>query len=517
MESQGKLMGSETKSRKRASSGAAEEGSPVKGIGGVEGAFSDDDNDNYDETSTNDNKSDDNNNDSVLSKSEVLRRIEEWIVLPIMMQLDRLEPPYLSNQNRTSGILRNPNVTRRLQQEASVREGSGDDDDDDDDGNDGDQIQALSTITANFQHLRHCRKLTSILLVAAYCHELLLHGRTTATLREVYYYYCTHFHSQSECNSIIQSLSEWLQVPRSSLGLLASPKGWWSGYLTIRNKSTNELLVQGHQGLQSLHGMPIAGTSLDVWKREYRLDGSNANCILVIESESVYTRLVEESFWTRYPCILVTGKGFPDLATRSWVQYLQQQLGLPAYGICDCNPYGVSVLQTYTYRQENYSNISSLHPTNRDVDDIEDDSVQNHNCPLDLKWIGLRPSQVAGLDLPSDVLQDVTERDLKRVEYLEKDEHRSYCKLGSSTRSELEYFKGSNQCKVELEALHWKGMDFLCNWLAQQLLHFEQLRQREVQGQAERSDRDAADEREDDDDNDESNDDSTNLFSSYRI
>ena len=461
-----------------------------------------------DSESSNDESSDDDSedNDDVISTKEVIRRIEEWIVAPIIEQLDRYEPPYLSNQNRTS-------PTR-------ARNGGNIDDDsveDDDDDNSEESNHARPNIIANFQHLTHCRKLTSMLLVASYCHELLLHGRTTATLREVYYYFCTHFNSQSECNTIIQCLSDFLQVPRASLGLLASPKGWWSGYLTIFNKSTNEQLVQGHQGFSSLHGMAISGTSLDTWKREYRLDASHSKCILVIESESVYTRLVEASFWTQFPCILVTGKGFPDVATRTWVQYLQQQLNLPAYGICDCNPYGVSVLQTYTYRQKTYTKKTKKASRKRSADHMKDDSKHR---PLDLYWVGLRPSQLADLDLPSEVLQEVTENDLKRVEYLHRDEHRSYCTLGRSTRRELEYFKDTkNGCKVELEALHWKGMDFLSRWLKQQLFHFEQLRLDEEEALERQQNMKVAAKRTEanDGDDDESDEGSTARFSSYRI
>jgi hypothetical protein len=41
-----------------------------------------------------------------------------------------------------------------------------------------------------------------------------------------------------------------------------------------------------------------------------------AACIVVVESESFYHQLVQDGFWLNYNCILVTGKGIPDIATQ---------------------------------------------------------------------------------------------------------------------------------------------------------------------------------------------------------
>jgi DNA topoisomerase VI subunit A len=36
-----------------------------------------------------------------------------------------------------------------------------------------------------------------------------------------------------------------------------------------------------------------------------------------ILQDAIFQRLVEERFFLRVPCIIMTGKGFPDLASRS--------------------------------------------------------------------------------------------------------------------------------------------------------------------------------------------------------
>jgi meiotic recombination protein SPO11 len=329
----------------------------------------------------------------------VIARIEE-LMAQVVLQLDDLQPPHIGNKS--------------------------------------------------FFHSTQCRNLTSILLVASFCHSLLQSHYRTTTTREVYYYYVTHFKNQQECNSAIWDLAGIVQVPRCSLGLAASPKGWFCGCLELYNQSTGQLILDGQE--LDLHGMAITSTT----GRNVQIRSTGAKCILVIEKEGVYNRLSQDGFFkTCYPCILVTGKGFPDVATRKWVQQLQQQLQLPAYGLCDCNPFGISVLQTYQYDQV---------VANRNANEA-------HETRLSLGWIGLLPSQIADLELPASAFQQLTDIDQKRLTSLQKETH-PFHQQGDSERRLEEI--ASFQYKIELEALNWKGMDFLGQWLHGILVRHEQ-------------------------------------------
>jgi meiotic recombination protein SPO11 len=310
-----------------------------------------------------------------------------------------------------------------------------------------DELHPPQIANKSFFHSTQCRTLTSILLVASFCHSLLQSHRTTTT-REVYYYYVTHFRAQKECDAAIWDLAGIVQVPRCSLGLAASPKGWFCGCLELYNQSTGKLILNGQE--LDIHGMAITSTT----GRNAQIR-STAKCILVIEKEGVYNRLSQDRFFRTYPSILVTGKGFPDVATRKWVQQLQQQLQLPAYGLCDCNPFGISVLQTYQYDQV---------VANRNA-------YETHETRLSLGWIGLLPSQIADLQLPATVLQQLTDIDQKRLTSLQKETH-PFHQMGNSERRLEEI--ASFQYKIELEALNWKGMDFLGKWLHGILVRHEQ-------------------------------------------
>ena len=224
-----------------------------------------------------------------------------------------------------------------------------------------------------FHHLSHARSLTSIVMVASFCYDLLsppavdeseededsidvifqrqndgrrhFPRRRTTTTREVYYFFVTHFRDQRKCDRAIWDLVRILNLPsRQCLGLVASPKGWFCGSIDVYNAQTNELKFNGRE-LDS-HGMAITPSTYDnpfhgnIVDARFNRPNSNqiriesdARCILVIEKEGIYTRLSEDKFFLRYfPCILVTGKGFPDIATRRWVRRMQKTLKIPVYG-----------------------------------------------------------------------------------------------------------------------------------------------------------------------------------------
>jgi meiotic recombination protein SPO11 len=310
------------------------------------------------------------------------------------------------------------------------------------------EVPAVQHPHKTFLHNIHCRILTSMFLVADFCHELLI-GRRTTTIREVYYHFVTHFRNQAECDKAIWDLAASIRVPRAALGLVASPKGWCCGCLELYDKQTGDLMWNGR--VLDIHG---TGVSITMNLLQATVESTDARCIIVIEKEGIYTRLSEDKFFQQYPCILVTGKGFPDIATRRWVQHLQRVLNLPVYGLCDGNPYGISVLHTYQYDQKSGVAYAASSQGRR-----------GKASTFHIKWLGLRPSQLEDLALPPSVFQQLTDLDKKCLESLMNETH-IFHQLGNSELriQELEDLESGGR-KVELEALNWLGMDFLCQWL----------------------------------------------------
>ena len=54
-------------------------------------------------------------------------------------------------------------------------------------------------------------------------------------------------------------------------------------------------------------------------------------------------RLAEDRFYQQYPCIIVTGKGQPDLSTRLFLKLITTKLKIPILGLFDSDPYGLKV------------------------------------------------------------------------------------------------------------------------------------------------------------------------------
>ncbi|KAJ6798712.1 meiotic recombination protein SPO11-1 isoform X1 [Iris pallida] len=76
---------------------------------------------------------------------------------------------------------------------------------------------------------------------------------------------------------------------------------------------------------------------------------SVAKYVLVVEKETVFQRLANDSFCDRNHCIVITGRGYPDVPTRRFLRYLVDQLQLPVYCLVDSDPYGFDILTTYKF------------------------------------------------------------------------------------------------------------------------------------------------------------------------
>lgn len=56
----------------------------------------------------------------------------------------------------------------------------------------------------------------------------------------------------------------------------------------------------------------------------------------------------------RFPCIVITGKGQPDVATRLFVKRLKTDLKIPILGLFDSDPWGTNNRLQYTWGPVHY-------------------------------------------------------------------------------------------------------------------------------------------------------------------
>ena len=156
---------------------------------------------------------------------------------------------------------------------------------------------------------------------------------------------------------------------------------------TLRHPAPPHSWLQKLEGSQRLLGCPagkqISGDTIAILQTMFRTD---AWVILVLEKDAIFQRLCEDRFFDLLPCILITAKGMPDLATRVFLHALHAAfphlpiLGPPApssallclrprpkaqrhskqqarlshsaccaTGLFDYNPSGVTILSVYKF------------------------------------------------------------------------------------------------------------------------------------------------------------------------
>ncbi|CAD7704466.1 unnamed protein product [Ostreobium quekettii] len=76
----------------------------------------------------------------------------------------------------------------------------------------------------------------------------------------------------------------------------------------------------------------------------------DARYVLVVEKDAIFQRLTEDRFFDMVPCVMVTGKGMPDVATRMFLRKLCDCFPwMTVLGLVDWNPSGVAILSVYKY------------------------------------------------------------------------------------------------------------------------------------------------------------------------
>eukprot|EP00760_Papus_ankaliazontas_P024418 PhM_4_TR2295/c0_g1_i1/m.70124/K10878/SPO11; meiotic recombination protein SPO11 len=173
--------------------------------------------------------------------------------------------------------------------------------------------------------------LATSLAVHCIIHEL--HAQAaTCTLRDVYYRVSPHVAvSQNHTNAIVGKLAAELEVPRAALRIFASSRGYIAGRVTVRGISC---------ACPCGVGVPGDLTSGEV------VPDPTARYVIIIEKDCVFQAISRSLLWQRLPCILLTGCGFPDVATRVAARCLEDE-GLKCFGLVDYNPAGVRILTTY--------------------------------------------------------------------------------------------------------------------------------------------------------------------------
>ncbi|KAK3016659.1 hypothetical protein RJ639_006754 [Escallonia herrerae] len=272
------------------------------------------------------------------------------------------------------------------------------------------------------------RKTTITTRILHLIHQLCLKN-IHVTKRDLFYTDVKLFQDQTQSDAVLDDVSCIVGCTRSSLNVVAAEKGVVVGRLIFSDNG--DMIDCTKMGMGGKAIPPNIDRVGDM--------KSDALFILLVEKDAAYMRLAEDRFYNRFPCIIVTAKGQPDVATRLFLRKMKMELKLPVLALVDSDPYGLKILSVYGCGSKNMSYDSA-----------------NLTTP-DIKWLGIRPSDLDKYKIPEQCRLPMTEQDIKTgKDLLEED----FVKKNPGWVEELNLMVKSKQ-KAEIQALSSFGFQYL--------------------------------------------------------
>ncbi|XP_050218065.1 meiotic recombination protein SPO11-1 isoform X2 [Mercurialis annua] len=273
------------------------------------------------------------------------------------------------------------------------------------------------------------RRIDVLLRVLVIVQQLLQENKH-ASKRDIYYMHPSVFSDQSVVDQAINDSCILLQCSRHNLNVVSVGNGLVMGWLRFLEAGRKFDCINNPS---NVHPIPVH-------VEEVEDIVSVAKYILVVEKESVFQRLANDRFCNANRCIVITGRGYPDIPTRRFLRLLHENLCLPIYCLVDCDPYGFDILTTYRFGSMQMAYDAKF-----------------LRVP-EIRWLGVFPSDLEKYDLPKQCLLPLTAEDKRRTEttllrcYLQREE--------PEWRLELELML-QRGVKFEIEALSVHSLSFL--------------------------------------------------------
>jgi len=270
--------------------------------------------------------------------------------------------------------------------------------------------------------------LTRLMRVAESVHELLTKDKHS-TKRDVFYQDVNIFKEQKNSDKSIEELATALYTTRNSTHIVADAKGLCAGRLRLRDD--NDIL--------DLEKMGTGAWSITPMLDKVDIIESDAEFILIIEKAAAMMRIHEDKFWKTHPCIIMTAKGAPDMATRMFLRKLNKELNLPVFSLVDSDPYGHYIHSVYLRGSKKLSYESPFLAT------------------PDIKLLGVLTKDLDAYNIPKGARIKMKDADIKRTkELLSEDFVKKNKKWEEDIKLALKL-----KIKAEIQALSSKGLEFL--------------------------------------------------------
>ncbi|KAL7438537.1 hypothetical protein ACHAXM_006341 [Skeletonema potamos] len=282
--------------------------------------------------------------------------------------------------------------------------------------------------TRSFLNVKESRKAAITTRVLQLIHAVLI-KRIHITKRDLFYTDVKLFVDQSESDGVLDDVATMIGCTRSNLHVVASDKGLVVGRISFYEDGD----------FIDCTKMGVGGKAIPPYIDKIENIESDAEFILLVEKEAAYMRMAEDRFYQRYPCIVITAKGQPDVATRMFLSRITAELQIPVLALVDSDPYGLKILSVYMSGSKNMSYDSASLTT------------------PDIKWLGLRPSDLNRYDLPDQCRLKMTENDIKTGKELLEE---SFITQNPEWVKELKRMVKTKE-KAEIQALSSFGFQYI--------------------------------------------------------
>lgn len=225
----------------------------------------------------------------------------------------------------------------------------------------------------------------------------LLDKNDIAGKREVYYNSKSwgecRFDEQPESDTLLDDIEGMLGINREQLGYIPEERGGdVTGPLTVidRNPTSGEVVK-----------INCAKLGSGAWSIPSRVEHlqfeSKARFILVIETASLFQRLVHHRYYEKADCILISMSGVPTRACRRFIRRLADDRRLPVLVFTDGDPYGYCNI----YRTLKVGSGQAAH-------------INSFFCVPQAQYLGVTPDDIKTYHL-EDATHPLEEVDIKRA------------------------------------------------------------------------------------------------------
>lgn len=258
--------------------------------------------------------------------------------------------------------------------------------------------------------------------------------------REVYYNSKSwgecRFDQQPESDSLLDDMEAMLGINREQLGYIPEERGGEvCGFLTVID-----------QDPITEKDIRIDCTKLGTgaWSVPSRVEhlrfASKAKFILVVETSSLFQRLVHHRFYESAQCILVSMSGVPTRACRRFIRRLADDQALKVIAFTDGDPYGYCNI----YRTLKVGSGQAAH-------------INRFFCVPQAQFLGVTPQDILDYKL-QDAAHPLEPQDIKRAnDALKNDPFIKHCKPWQKTLEQMLKMG----VRIEQQAFAKHGLNFV--------------------------------------------------------